>query len=155
MKIDFGPRGILRIDDARVIHRNFSGAPSKFNREGDRNFSVVIDNQQDADELSSIGWNIKCKPPREEDDEPFFYLPVKIKFSDRGPDIYLESGKKVNQLYEDNINILDNIDIAEVDLDIRPYRWEVNGKNGTTAYLQSIRVVQNVNRFAERYSDQG
>ena len=80
------------------------------------------------------------------------YLPVKVKFSDRGPNIYLKSGDNVIELDEDSIACLDNIDILAVDLDVRPYAWEVNGKTGRTAYLQSIHVTQRVDRFAARYS---
>ena len=149
MKITFAPRGILQIDDARIIYRNFSGAGSKFNREGDRNFAVIIDSQDVADALVDEGWNVKIKPPREDGDEPFMFLPVKIKFSDRGPNVYLATGTRMNKLDEDSISCLDDIDILGVDLDIRPYDWEVNGKTGRTAYLQSIKVVQELDRFAE------
>lgn len=149
MKITFAPRGILQIDDARIIYRNFSGVGSKFNREGDRNFAVIIDSQDVADALVEEGWNIKIKPPREDGDEPFMFLPVKIKFNDRGPNVYLSSGSNMHKLDEESISCLDDIDILSVDLDIRPYDWEVNGKTGRTAYLQSIRVVQELDRFAE------
>lgn len=36
------------------------------------------------------------------------------------------------------VSIVDEIDIRSVNLDVRPYDWEVNGKTGRTAYLQSI-----------------
>lgn len=153
MKITFAPRGILQIDDAKIIYRNFSGAGSKFNREGDRNFSVVIEDQEIADALMEEGWNVKIKLPREEGDAPFMHLPVKVKFNERGPAVYLKTGDRMNRLDEEGIDCLDDIDILGVDLDIRPYNWEVNGKTGRTAYLQSIHVTQEVDRFAERYRD--
>ena len=152
MHITFAPRGILQIDDARIIYRNFSGAPSKFNREGERNFSIVIPDEETANTLVEEGWNVKIRPPRDEGDSPFMHLPVKVKFNDRGPIVYLKTGNAVNKLDEESVDILDNIDIMSVDLDIRPYDWEVNGKTGRTAYLQSINVTQEIDRFADRYS---
>ena len=154
MKITFAPRGILQIDEARIIYRNFSGIGSKYNREGDRNFAVVIPNQELADALIEENWNVKIKPPRDEDDTPFMYLPVKVKFNDRGPSIYLKTGTTMNKLDEDSVSCLDNVDILSVDLDVRPYDWDVNGKTGRTAYLQSICVTQEIDRFAERYSEE-
>ena len=153
MNITFAPRGILQIDDAKIIYRNFSGTATKFNREGDRNFSVLIDDTDISDALVEEGWNVKIRPPREEGDEPFMYLPVKVKFNDRGPIAYLQTGHKLNKLDEESINVLDNVDIASVDLDIRPYDWEVNGKTGRSAYLQSIKVVQAIDRFAAEFVD--
>lgn len=154
MKIAFAPRGILQIDEARIIYRNFSGIGSKYNREGDRNFAVVIPNQELADALIEENWNVKIKPPRDEDDTPFMYLPVKVKFNDRGPSIYLKTGTAMNKLDEESVSCLDNVDILSVDLDVRPYDWDVNGKTGRTAYLQSICVTQEIDRFAERYSEE-
>lgn len=178
MNITFAPRDILQIDEARITHKNFSGEASKFNREGDRNFSLIIPNQEVVlhdgelipearydeeldvyvatltDVLINKGWNVKIKPPREEDDEPFMYLPIKVKFNDRGPAIYLRSGKAMTKLNEDTISCLDDVDILNVDLDVRPYDWEVNGKAGRTAYLQSICVTQKIDRFAARYAEE-
>ena len=150
MEINFGPRGILEINDARIIHRNFEGRGDKYNREGDRNFAVIIPNHEIADKLIEAGWNVKIKPPRNEDEEPFMFLPVKIKFNGRGPQVYLRTGSKLNRLDEESVGILDQVDIRSVDLDIRPYEWNVNGKNGITAYLQAIEVIQEIDRFAAR-----
>lgn len=148
MHITFAPKDILQIDDARIVYRNFSGMGSKFNREGDRNFAVVIDEQETADALLNKGWNVKIKPPRDEDEDPFMYLPVKVKFNDHGPNVYLKSGTRQVRLDEESVSCLDDVDIIGVDLDVRPYDWEVNGKTGRTAYLQSIRVTQDLDRFA-------
>lgn len=154
MHITFAPNNILQIDDARIIFRNFSGAPSKFNREGDRNFAIIIPEQEITDALIAEGWNVKIKPPREDGDTPFMYLPVKIKFNDRGPRVYLKSGSNMIRLDEESISCLDNVDIISVDLDIRPYDWNVNGMEGRTAYLQSIKVTQEVDRFYDQYEKQ-
>ena len=151
MDLKFAARGIIQIDDASIIYRNFAGEASKFNRAGDRNFAVVISEQWIADALVQEGWNVKIKPPREEGDGVFMYLPVKVKFNDRGPKVYLKTGDRMNLLDEESVSMLDHIDIISVDMDIRPYDWDVNGQTGRTAYLQSMCVTQDVDRFAERY----
>lgn len=144
-------RGVLEIEDARIIYRNFAGVASKYNREGDRNFAVIIPNQEICDQLMEWGWTPKIKPPRDVDDEPFMYLPVKVKFNSRGPAAYVNSGTNVTRLNEDSIAMLDDIDIVSVEMDIRPYDWEVNDKTGRSAYLQAIDVIQNIDRFGARY----
>ena len=159
MNLTFAPRGILQIDDARIIYRNFAGAASKFNREGDRNFSIVIPDQEMADALVNEGWNVKIKAPREDGDVPFMTLPVKVKFNDRGPNVYLQTGNRMNRLDEDSIACLDQIDIVSVDLDVRPndrvmYEGTKDEKRGRSAYLQSIKVVQDVDRFASRFAEE-
>lgn len=153
MNICFAPKGILQIDDARIIFKNFEGRGDKFNREGDRNFSLLIEDENTANALIKEGWNVKIKPGREEGDDPFMRLPVKVKFTDYGPNVYLVTGNRRNELDEESIGCLDNIEIESVDMDIRPYDWEVNGRTGRTAYLQSMEVVQRIDRFAARYSE--
>ena len=115
---------------------------------------MIIPNQDLADELIHRGWNVKIKEPREEGEEPFMYLPIKVKFNDRGPQIYLVTGDRTNRLEEDVVSMLDDIDIRSVDLDIRPYDWEVNGKTGRTAYLQAMEVTQEIDRFAARMAEE-
>lgn len=159
MHVTFAPRGILQIDDARITFKNFRGEGDKFNREGNRNFSLIIDDQEIADALINdknkfgVGWNVKIKPPREEGDDPFMFLKVNVKFTDYGPNVYLITNGRKNKLDEKTIGSLDRIRIASVDLDIRPYDDEINGKPFRAAYLQSICVTQDVtDRFADDHS---
>ena len=169
MELYFAPRGILQIDNARLVFKNFRGEGGKFNKEGDRNFALLITGgsvdgrEVSAEEMANalmndlnrfgVGWNVKIKAPREEGDAPFIYLPVKVAFNDRGPQVYVESGASHRKLYEDTVSMLDDIDIASVSLDIRPYDSEVNGQYYRTAYLQSMKVVQNIDRFAAEYAE--
>ena len=152
MHVTFAPKGMLQIDDAKIIFRNFEGRGDKYNRGGDRNFSLLIEDPDTADALAENGWNVKIKPGRDEDEGPFMRLPVKVKLTDYGPNVYLVTGDRRNELDEESIGCLDNIDIESVDLDIRPYDWDVNGRTGRTAYLQSMQVVQRIDRFAARYA---
>ena len=154
MELTINPRGVLQIDDAKIIFRNFSGEASQYNREGDRNFALLIPTQEIADELTHEGWNVRVRESRDPDGEPYMYLPVKVKFNDRGPNVYLKSGKSVNRLDESTVGMLDDIDILSVDMDIRPFDWDINGKTGRTAYLQSMDVTQNIDRFAARYESE-
>lgn len=153
MHITFAPKGVLQIDDARITYKNFSGKATDYNNEGDRNFSVIIDDQEIANALIEEGWNVKIRDPRVEGDAPFMHLPVKVKYKNgNGPAAYLETGNNMNKLDEESIGMIDKIDIISVDLDIRPWDWEFRGRTGRTAYLNSIKVVQKVDRFAEQYA---
>lgn len=160
MELTFAPKNILQIDDARLIFRNFKGAGDKYNKEGDRNFAVIIPTEEMAEALQNdtnkygVGWNIKIKPPREEGDEPFIYLAVKLKFNSKGPIIYLQSGNNRVKLTEETVGMLDDIEIISVDLDIRPYDAEVSGKPFRAAYLQSMCVTQNIDRFSARFAQE-
>ena len=155
-----GRKGFVEIEDARLIFKNFSGAPSKFSREGDRDFCVVIPNQEIADSLVNdknefgAGWNVKIREPRDAGEDPFIFLKVKMTFKGQGPDVFLITNGKMVRLDEESISCLDHVEIAYVDLAIRPYDGEMNGKPFRSAYLKSLYVTQNVDRFAARYAEE-
>lgn len=154
MHVTIAPNGYLQIDGARITHKNFAGVRTKFNAEGNRNFSVIIEDETTANALIEQGWNVKIKQPEEEGDVPFMYLPVKILCNEYGPSVYIQSGRAMNKIASEEIGRLDKIRIASVDLDIRPYDWEMpNGTSGRSAYLQGIIATQRVDRFAERFNE--
>ena len=64
----------------------------------------------------------------------------------------ISESKTGQKLSEETIDMLDEIDISSVDMDIRGYDWEVNGKTGKSAYLQAINVIQNIDRFGAKYA---
>ena len=148
MNINIGPRGTLEIDNARIIFRNLEGRGGLYNREGDRNFALVVPDEEARDALIEQGYNVKTKAPRDEDEEPLMYLTTKIKPNGRGPRIYLVSGRSKRELPEESWGLIDQISIANVSLDIHAYDWTVNGKVGRSAYLAAMEVTQNIDRFA-------
>lgn len=155
-----GRKGFVEIEDARIIWPNFSGNPGKFNREGERDFTLVIPNEEIANSLVNdknefgVGWNVKFSDPRDPDDDPFIKLRVKVKFGKNPPDVFLITNGKMTRLDEESISCLDRVDMAYVDMSIRPYDDMLNGKPFRTAYLKSLYVTQNVDRLAARYAEE-
>ena len=138
------------VENARLIFKNFAGEESKFNRAGNRNFCVILDGDS-AEDLRQMGWNVKALRPREDEDEPTYYLQVTIAFGNFPPKVIMISGKTKTVLDEESISTLDYAEIANVDLIIRPYHWEVNGKEGIKAYLKTMYVTIEQDVFAGKY----
>ena len=140
----------LIIENARIIFRNFAGAGDKFNREGNRNFAVVIDDGATADALVQDGWNVKSLKPRDEYEEPTYYLPITINMSGQTK-ICMVTRKNITQLDEESMDCLDFAEIESADVTIRPYDWEVNGKTGRKAYLKTLYITIVEDDFADKY----
>ena len=140
------------LEGVRIIFRNFSGEETKFNREGNRNFVVVLP-EDIGRELAEKGWNVKFREPREEGDPIEAQLQVTVGFRGRPPKILLISGGRRRDLDEDTVSMLDWADIVNVDMVLRPYDWEVNGKTGRKAYLKSLYVTVEEDELEEKYAE--
>ena len=128
------------MEDVRIIFRNFAGKEGQYNREGDRNFAVLLDDDV-ATAMAQDGWNVKWLKAREEGDTEQPYLAVSVNFKGRPPQVVMITSRGRTHLGEDEVELLDWADIKMVDMIIRPYDWAVNGKTGIKAYLQAIYVT--------------
>ncbi len=130
------------MEGVRIIFRNFAGKEQQYNREGDRNFSVLLP-EDVAASMAADGWNVKWLKPREDDEDQVeqAYLPVTVGYKGRPPKVVMITSRGRTNLNEDTIETLDWADINNVDLIVRPYEWAVQGKVGVKAYLQSLFVT--------------
>lgn len=142
------------IEDAQIIFRNFSGEETKFNRAGNRNFCVIIDDPDMAKTLTDDGWNVKQLRPRDEEDDPRSYIQVKVNFGNVPPKVFLISGHNKTELDEESVGALDYADLKTCDLVIRPYNYDVNGKTGISAYLKKGYFVIDQDELDAKYAEE-
>lgn len=137
---DWAPNIIIK--GARILYPNFSGRETQFNRKGDRNFVLAIEDDETAQELLDEGWNIK--PAKDAEKNPIegqwrLFVVVSYKFDKFAPIVHMLEDEELYPLHSYSIGRLDNMHIENIDLEIthsKPY--EVNGKTYIKAYLKEM-----------------
>lgn len=144
--------GNLTIENAHVLFANFEGREGAFNREGDRNFCIKLDEDL-AVRMAHDGWNVKRLKPRDESPDGEPYVQVSVGFKYRHPRMVLITSKGRVTLDEDQCPVMDHLDVRNWDVIVRPYKWDVNGKTGIKAYLKSIFVTIEEDELDLKYAD--
>lgn len=143
----------ISIENADIGFRNFSGRPSTYNAEGQRNFCVFLD-EEIAKDLADDGWNIRWPKNKTEDDTRKPFMQVSIKFEPYPPNIQMITASNgAVKLDANSVGLLDDADIENVDVRIRPYHWVLqDGRQGIKAYVKDLYVTIQEDPFAHKYA---
>lgn len=155
--------GNVTIEGAQLVLRNFSGKPSDFNAEGDRNTGVILPPEL-AQAMIEDGWPVKKFKDSPDGGEGDFWIPVSVKYRDKlgqlvktPPRVVMitktDKGMNRTPLGEQEIEMLDWADIKEADIIIRPYEWAVRSNSGVKAYVQSLFAVVELDALEQKYQD--
>ncbi len=166
----------ITIQNAEIIWKNFAGAQKKFNKEGERSFTVVLKPSNDEEHplminesaitsfeqlavivntMVEAGWNIKVKMPDIEGEPPFITLPVKVSYENFAPKVWLVHNGVRQLLDEDTVSNLDDVSLKYCDMQINPYHWSVNGDSGIKAYLNQLYAILDPEDLAAKYANIG
>lgn len=171
-------KGSFSVDDAKIMWKNFAGAPDDFNDlGGKRSFTLVLEEKDGPEDveaamaLKDFGYNIKERASEDENGtiDPatgevklwrYWTLNVGVGYNAQtgnGPDVFLVEGGKYTKLSENTIGLLDKIKTFNNSIDVYPYFWTRNaGKpsetSGIKACLSGAQFEKLVSsRFVENY----
>jgi hypothetical protein len=147
------------ITNAKLLrrpYRNFEGRPSKVHPNGGvREFGVIIEDPEIAQQLAAFGFNIKTRTNRDgADGEEEHWLSIKVAYYKRNGDPVSVPPKFTirtanNECYyeEQNIKELDSAELVDVNIKFNPYFNEIGGKQYVTPYLSIFEATMIEDNF--------
>lgn len=152
-------REILVIKDALLLsrpYRNFEGKTSDYNPTGQREFGVVIEDPELAQQMAEGLWNVKTIVNRDGRDymngikcngEDINWVKIKVKYRDMHgekldpPNIVISTNNNVQSFGEDDVKDLDGADLTNVRLKVNIVHKVINGKPMTIGYLDAMKAT--------------
>lgn len=144
----------INIENGAIAYSNFSGRPTQYKPEGGVRTVTFIIPEESVDALTAAGWKIRKQVF--EDESYRYLLEAKFTFRNRNgqprdPKIFIIKNGKPVHVTEDTVDTLDRVDILSVDAVIGPVHWEWGGKEGITAYINSMYLNIKENPIDEKY----
>lgn len=157
----------LVIEDAVIRFHNYSGLQTEFNNPGNRNFDVILPNNDMAVEMGEKGWNVKIRKPRDPEEEPYYTLNVKINMDSKWPPTIEEVCRNKHITYDkemvgqfdpkhpdkylDNNKGMDGIPMTDIGLVINGSEWDSKFGHGIKAYLDQFYFRTKPSIFGNKY----
>jgi hypothetical protein len=152
-------RVYMIIIDAKLLSmpfRNFEGRTSEYNATGEKEFGVVIEDSELAQQMAADNWTVKTITNRDGKDylygikvdgEDLHWVKIKVKYRDNKgnptipPKVLIRTANNEIEYEEDDLRSLDTADLMDVDLRINIRRKTANGKTYTTGYLNTMKAT--------------
>ena len=147
------------ITNAQILSmpfRNFEGRKSEYNPMGEKEFGVVIEDPELAQQMAEDNWNVKTLTNRDgrdylygikTDGEDLHWVKIKVKYRKNNGDatippvIKIRTANNEINYNEEDLKELDTADLMDVDLKINFSKKTINGKQITTGYLNLMRAT--------------
>lgn len=145
------PKKVI-LQDVELIYTNFSGHAKQFNEEGRRNFNIIL-NEEQAETLARDGWNVRCRPPRDENEKEICTLKINLSFKGKFPPqvIMVTSTNKI-PMTEDTVFMLDTARIVKADVIFNSYSYSEHDPSKISAYVETLYVIIEENELDRKYS---
>lgn len=158
----------LIIEDAKIRFHNYAGLQTDFNQPGNRNFDVILPDNEMAIAMGEKGWNVKIRKPRDPEDDPYYTLNVRINMNSRyKPTIEQIKGRQHIRFDEEMLgeydpadpkrkkhNGLDDLSIDNVFIVINGSEWESQFGTGIKAYLDQFYFKEKAPVYGSYYDEE-
>ena len=142
----------LVIDDAILRFHNFAGAQTEYNAKGNRNIDVILPDSKMAVEMGEKGWNVKIRKPRNEDEDPYYTLNVKINMESKWPPKIIQVNRAQKIQYDaEMVDDLDDVNMMDIGMVINGSEWESQFGHGVKAYLDQLYFRVKPGVFGHKY----
>lgn len=147
----------IMLENVQILpgnYRNFAGRPTKFNKTGGaRSFCIRLEEEK-VRWFQENGFNVQESiNPNDPEAGPTYVLSIKVSYKVAPPNVVMISNGRGTQLTESTVALLDNAEINYADLAINSYQYDVNGRQGYSAYLKDLYVTIADNPYAEKYKN--
>ncbi len=140
------------LEGAEILYHNFEGRVGDFNKEGKKSFSILLP-PGFAEQLRRDGWHVNETKAEDEEagDVGRPFINIKVNFKNRPPRVILVTSTGMQALTEHSVGMLDDADIANVDLTCVGFAYDVGGSTGISCYLQKAYFTINEDVLDKKY----
>lgn len=160
MKLTVTRENEVVIENAILRYKNFSGIrrPGSFDTAGDRNFTLIVNDENIAQKMTEMGYNMKYVLPEAASGTiitPYWKVKVHVRFASYPKDYYLYCNGVRTRLTEETIGQLDGARLSNVDVAIGLGQVNTNGSATRASYLNRIDAVMPFDYLGQKYSGYG